>query len=120
MRTDWPLNEIYVRPFTAPASESSLNGGKWQVSRAGGTLPRWRADGKELLFTALDGSPMAVDITGGPTFQSGVPKRLFQQAANSSWDMTPDSKQFLVTRPVGGTAVSPITLVLNWEAGLKK
>src|SRR5262249_25279903 len=37
---DW---EIYVTTFPTAA-------GKWQVSRGGGTQPRWRADGKELFY----------------------------------------------------------------------
>jgi Tol biopolymer transport system component len=35
---DW---EIYVTTFPTAA-------GKWQVSRGGGTEPRWRGDGKEI------------------------------------------------------------------------
>ena len=38
--------EIYVAPFPGA-------GGKRQVSLAGGSFPRWRADGKELFY--LDG-----------------------------------------------------------------
>ena len=37
---DW---EIYVTSFPGAA-------GKWQVSRGGGTEPRWRGDGKEIFY----------------------------------------------------------------------
>ena len=33
--------------------------GKCQVSTNGGLYPRWRRDGKELFFNALDGKPVA-------------------------------------------------------------
>src|SRR5262249_14438402 len=63
--------ELYVRPFTPPGSESSATGGKWQVSKDGAAVanPKWRADGKEIIFRAPGGSPMAVDVIGsGPAF----------------------------------------------------
>jgi hypothetical protein len=34
------------------------------VSTAGGTLPRWRSDGKELFYIALDDWVTAVPILG--------------------------------------------------------
>src|ERR1039458_2627613 len=40
-------SEIFVSPF--PTFDS-----KWQVSRGGGEEPRWRGDGKELFYLALD------------------------------------------------------------------
>ena len=41
--------EVYVQPFPGP-------GGKWQISTAGGTEPRWRRDGRELFYLASDGA----------------------------------------------------------------
>src|SRR5204863_1140353 len=35
--------EVFVVPVSG-------TGGKWQVSTVGGTTPRWRADGRELLY----------------------------------------------------------------------
>lgn len=109
-------NEVYVRGF--PESAASR---KWPVSRAGGTNPRWRADGKELFFAALDGAVMSVDITPGSTFQSSTPKVLFKVPSGilPNWDVTPDGKRFLVM-VVQQSAQAPFTVVLNWQAGLKK
>ena len=71
--------------------------GKWQISRDGGSRPKWRADGKELIFRAPNGSPMAVDITTSPSFQAGIPKPLFTMPPNAgAWDVTADGKRFLV------------------------
>ncbi|HXP85897.1 MAG TPA: protein kinase [Bryobacteraceae bacterium] len=115
--------EVYVRPFIA--SGPSLGEGKWQVSKDGGTgTSRWRADGKELIFSALNGSPMAVDVSAnGAAFQPGVPKQLFAAPAGlaGGWDVTSDGKRFLMgIAPVQQTVDEPITVVLNWQAALKK
>jgi len=47
--------QVYVQALRA-------NGGHFQVSRNGGTQPRWRGDGKELFFVAPDGTMMASSI----------------------------------------------------------
>ena len=120
--------EVYVRPFTASGASGSsaapsLGEGKWQISKDGGGLAKWRADGKELIFRAPNGSPMAVDVTAtGVAFQAGVPKQLFAMPPNvGDWDVTADGKRFLAAvPPVQQTAQTPITVVLNWEAGLKR
>ena len=115
--------EVYVQPFTPPGSGSPPAVGKWQISRDGGARPKWRADGKELIFRAPNGSPMAVDITTSPAFQAGIPKPLFTMPTNvGPWDMTADGKRFLAATPLQAqqTTSTPITVVLDWEAGLKK
>jgi Tol biopolymer transport system component/predicted Ser/Thr protein kinase len=123
--------EVYVRPFLASGASGasgtsgapSLGEGKWQVSKDGGTLAKWRADGKELIFRAPNGSPMTVDVTAtGAAFQAGVPKQLFALPPNvGDWDMTADGKRFLAAvPPVQQTTVTPITVVLNWQAALQK
>ena len=37
--------EIYVRPFSGRGT-GGRTGGQWQVSTAGGIIPRWRSDGR--------------------------------------------------------------------------
>jgi hypothetical protein len=118
--------EVYVRPFNATGpSGPSLGDGKWQVSRDGsagvGAIPKWRSDGRELFFRDPTGSPMAVDVSAnGAAFQAGVPRRLFDVPGNQGWDMTGDGKRFLVVgSPLQG-GQTPITVVLNWQADLKK
>jgi serine/threonine protein kinase/Tol biopolymer transport system component len=117
--------EVYVRPFLAsgPTGAPSLGEGKWQVSKDGGTLAKWRADGKELIFRAPNGSPMAVDVTTtGGAFQAGVPKQPFVLPPNvGDWDVTADAKRFLAAVPPGRQATqTPITVMLNWQAALQK
>jgi hypothetical protein len=45
--------------------------------------PVWRADGKELIFSAPNGSPMAVDVSAnGVAFQPGVCETFVHDAAD--------------------------------------
>jgi hypothetical protein len=37
-----------------------------------------------------------------------------------SWDVAPDGKRFLFPVPAPGQDATPFTVVLNWQAGLKK
>jgi Tol biopolymer transport system component len=116
--------EIYVRPFIPSGSSGpSLGEGKWQISKDGGSSPRWRADGKEIIFRAFNGSPMAADVSGsGAAFQAGVPKQLFAAPSNlGDWDVTSDGKRFLMNIGLGQQgAEAPITVVLSWAADLKR
>lgn len=114
--------EIYVRPFIA--SGPTLGDGKWQISRDGGRAPKWTSDGKQLIYGTGSGA-FAVDVrVNGNAFEAGAPQRLFRvpTAGNIfSWDMTGDGKRFLIAAPVGtSTTQSPITVLMNWPALLKK
>ena len=110
-------DEIYVRPFPAPAG----GGGKWMVSQSGGREPRWRRDGKELYFLAPDGTAMASEVNGsGAAFQAGIPKPLFKVLDGGQWDVNADGTRFLVRVPGVGQEQAPFTVVLNWMALLKK
>jgi len=98
--------------------------GKWQASINGGGAPRWRRDGKELFFVSLDGKMMAADVTLGSAVSLGVPHELFRtpltNALGSQYDVTADGQRFLIATPPESTGDTPITVVLNWWAGLKK
>jgi serine/threonine protein kinase len=119
--------EIYVRPFP----EGS---GKWQVSTSGGTFPRWRHDGKEIYFLSAtsSGKMMAADIHAtSAAIQAGVPHALFDSAYLNfghsvnyhTYAVSADGQRFLITRPMNATgdlASTPITVVVNWTAALRK
>jgi len=110
--------EIYVTSFPSTA-------GKWQVSRGGGTEPRWRGDGKEIFYIAPSGMLMAVPVNGESIFATGTPAPLFQiqgRAPISStdvftYDVAKDGKRFLVNRYVKPEHVPPLTILLNTPAG---
>jgi len=97
-----------------------LADGKWQISRNGGTEPHWRADGEEIFFER-DGRLFAAAVkTNGSALEPGLPQELFTKP-NFGWDVTADGKRFLMAVPPAQQNSSvPITVVLNWQAALKK
>ncbi len=107
-------NEVYVQTFPE-------HGGKWQISTSGGDYAQWSRDGRELYFIGADRKLMAVEITGAGTgFKAGVPKPLFEVAAQRDFDVSKEGR-FLIQVPVDQTKKSvALTLVTNWQAGLKK
>jgi Tol biopolymer transport system component len=117
--------EIYVQPFVAPTSSGSARApsGKWQMSTAGGTWPRWRADGREIFYIALDGKLMAVPVQAREsTLEAGAPAVLFQtQIANpgssafkNQYDVSRDGR-FLINMSADEATTSTITIIQNWK-----
>jgi hypothetical protein len=95
------------------------------VSSAGGISPKWRGDGKELYFLSYDATLNAVDVAASATsITLGTPHALFNhtlQGANfGPYDVSRDGKQFLLNGSVSLEGESPLTLVTNWTAELKK
>ena len=119
--------QIYIQPFPGP-------GGRRQVTTAGGTQPRWSPDGKELFYLGLDGRLMAVPIAVGTDRQvePGAAVALFRAqlatgaSINSSGSGTRaqyavgSDGRFLVNMTLEAATATPITVVLNWDAALKK
>ena len=106
-------SEVYVVPADG-------QGGIRRVSASGGSLPRWRRDGKELFYLAVSDDLLAVPTktTGG--FEAGSPTVLF--TANpppDDYDVAPDGHRFLFQeRALEGDV--PLTVVVSWTAELKK
>ena len=109
--------EVYVAPFPGP-------GRKWQISAAGGSLPLWNRDGKEIFYQAADQKLMSVEVSADESgVQVGQAKALFQlppSGGGASYDVTPDGRKFLVKRGLASESESPLTVVVNWPAELKK
>lgn len=122
MSDETKRNEVYVQTFPNP-------GGKWQVSTNGGTQPVWSRDGKELFFTSVDQKMMAAEVKtgGGDKFEAGVPKALFDVrfsriigGGTGPWfDVTSDGR-FLIPTVIEQSGITPINVVVNWTAELKK
>jgi serine/threonine protein kinase/Tol biopolymer transport system component len=110
-------SEIFVTSFPGP-------GGKWQISREGGFLPRWRRDGKEIFY--LYGSQLiAADVNGrGSTFEVGAVRPLFDVrflvTGGYAYDVSADAQRFLMNVLSGQNSSAPLTLVMNWTADLKR
>jgi Tol biopolymer transport system component len=137
-KSEFDRDNPHISPDGRWIAYNSLESGRWevyiaafpsftekrQVSSNGGCQPLWRKDGKELFYRTLDGKVMAVEVKGGNTLQTGAPQLLFQTAGGvnpvqGEYSVTADGKRFLLQDPVG-QGVAPITVVLNWTAGLKR
>ena len=111
-------DEIYVQSFPKGGSEQI-------VSNGGGGGPHWRGDGKELFYHALDGKLMAAQVKGGASFEAGTPAPLFEFRAGGYlttpyYSVTRDGKRFLLSTIVETVPNAPLTMVVNWTAGVKK
>ena len=112
--------EIYAQPFPGP-------GGVTSVSTAGGTLPRWSNDGKELFYIALDDWMMAVPILGsdGQSMRLGAPARLFPSRMayrniehTFLYAVANDGQRFLVEQ-INERGTATLTVVRDWQAAKK-
>ena len=113
-------NEIFVQSF--PPGE-----GRWQVSNGGGTVSRWRRDGRELVYYDGNGRVWAVSMTPrGASLELGSPVKLFDaRFQNEYFAMSADGKRFYANMEVQQsgsrlTDAPPLTIVFNWAAGLKR
>jgi Tol biopolymer transport system component/tRNA A-37 threonylcarbamoyl transferase component Bud32 len=108
-------SQIYVQ--SVPAS-----GTKYQISASGGTVPKWRRDGKELFYMSADRKLMAVPMKLGATVEAGTPQALFPlpPTGNNIYAPLRDGQRFLVNVAAGGdaAAIQAITVVTNWERSL--
>jgi Tol biopolymer transport system component len=120
-------SEIYVQSFALNSAGTAVEaGGKWQISNGRGLYPRWRGDGRELYYRSLNGRLMAVEITTHPEFRPGKPQPLGiatggggLYSALAAWDCTADGRRFLAAAPTSKGPV-PYSVILNWQAALKK
>jgi Tol biopolymer transport system component len=104
--------EIYVRSFPAA-------GEKRRISAGGGSLPRWRRDGKEIFYVVSGRQVMSVEVKTASALEMGPPRRLFEvpMAATFYYDVTSDGLHFLAALSVGEEPSISLTLVRDWAAG---
>jgi eukaryotic-like serine/threonine-protein kinase len=115
--------EVYVRAFPD-------NGTKVQISNAGGTMPVWSRNGRELFYRTEDQRIMVANYTvKGGTFVADKPRVWFgKQLANigltANFDLAPDGKRFAVLMPAQSPepreTQSHVTLALNWFEELNR
>ncbi len=88
------------------------------MSNGGGNQPRWRRDGKELFYFAPDSTLTAASVmTAGAHSSLVFPKHY---SACRCWVASPDGRRFLIKSEADRVTASPVTIVLNWQAALKK
>jgi len=112
------LYEVYIQSFPS-------GGGKRQVSIGGGNYPRWRRDGRELFYYTGDGKLMAAQVSSGENFKMDAPVSLFEFRSGtiqefSPYAVTADGQRFLINTIVDTEPNAPLTVVVNWAAGVKK
>jgi Tol biopolymer transport system component len=111
--------EIYAQSFPEL-------GRKVIVSKGGGTLPRWRRDGRELYYVAPDDKLMAVPVEPGANISVGTPVALFDVGSYGRrnnryvYDVSADGQRVLLLRPLEDATTRPLTVVQNWTELLKK
>ncbi len=107
--------EVYVLSFPDGEHET-------RVSSAGGSLPRWRRDGREIFYVSANGMLTTVPVVvSGDRLTTGTPRALFPVRSRAarldaySYDVAPSGDQILVNRFVE-EVVPPVSLVINWPA----
>jgi eukaryotic-like serine/threonine-protein kinase len=110
--------EVYVQSF--PPGK-----GKWQVSRDGGRLARWRGDGKELVFVSGNGSFYASAVRErGAELEVAAPVKLFdidvsERAGGNYFALSSDGKRIALNL-AGRTGGRPLTVMVDWMSRLAR
>ena len=117
--------ECRVRRFpTGTGAVTVVSQGAWADPAMGNRIgtPRWRRDGRELVYAAAGGRTlMAVDVTPGDLPSFGTPRPRFRIPGGAAdLDATPDLDRFLVTIPLEEEGRSTATLILNWPRLVEK
>jgi Tol biopolymer transport system component len=109
-------SEIYVTSF--PEGK-----GKWRISSNGGAYPVWSGDSKEVFYRGLTDDILVCPVVPkGTELDVGTAQRLFhaaQPGTGISFDVTSDGKRLLVNHAEEAVQ-TPLQLVTNWPAELKK
>jgi hypothetical protein len=105
-------DEVYVERFPSRGSKTQVSNGFQGIEI------RWRADGGELFYVALDNRLMAVPMKDGRPM--GLPVSLFDLGANVPFAVSKDGQRFLITAPVTGSDAKTVEVVMNWTALLKR
>ena len=108
---DETSGQLYVTPF--PGS-----GARIAVSSKGGSDPRWRGDGQELFYVAVDLTIVSVQVresanefhvlSSQPLFRLQLPNNV------GFYDVTRDGKRFLVNTRTPKEQSEPLTILTNW------
>jgi serine/threonine protein kinase/Tol biopolymer transport system component len=115
--TESGREEVYVTHF--PSGE-----GRWQISQNGGTFPAWSSNSKQVWFLGTDSylQTAGVDTANGE-LQLEPLRSLFQvnftAPVGEPYDVAPDGQRMIFsTYPENSP--TPLVLVSNWTAELKK
>ncbi len=106
-------SQVFVTPYPHGRPE-------WKVSTAGGMLPVWAKNGRELFYRS--GSRiMTVPVTLGETFTSGTPEALFEapyyevDPGSPNYDVAPDGQRFIMVFPADTGGPPRLNVVQGWK-----
>jgi eukaryotic-like serine/threonine-protein kinase len=130
--TESGRSEVYVQSFPS-------TGTKYQLSTDGALFPRWRHDGKEILFmgVTLSGNGRIMSVTVQPSGEGlkfSAPQLLFDSryvnwahtetggGIYHTFAVSPDGQRFVVPvqRNGAGDAPAPLTVVMNWMSAVRR
>lgn len=102
-------DEIYVDTFPTASQRARLTLG-------GGSMPRWRGDGRELTFRRGREIHAVAVAPAGSTLEATATTRLFEATGDiRSYDVTRDGTRFLVNTPAAVTP-PPVQVIVNWTS----
>jgi DNA-binding winged helix-turn-helix (wHTH) protein/Tol biopolymer transport system component len=110
--------EVYVQRYPEL-------GEKHRVSRGGGGQPQWRMDQRELFYLSADRAVTAVAVDASEGMAFGAPQPLFRASVAGSpadardlYAAAADGSRFLLEGPGVEAADRPITVIVDWAAGV--
>lgn len=94
------------------------------IASGGGRYPQWRDDGREIVYSALDGRILAVPVAPeGGVLRFGAPTELFRTTPPTrdyrDWGMSPDGQRFAIVPSGVLEARNELRLVLDWPTKLQ-
>jgi hypothetical protein len=100
-------------------------GGSGRSQLQVGPAPAGGGMGRSLFYYAPDGKLMAAEVKSGANFGTGAPHALFEfRTANAiplaPYTVTTDGQRFLLNTLVDESGAAPLTVVVNWQAELKR
>jgi len=107
-------DEIHVRSFPD-------GGVVRRVSTRGGIAPRWRSDGRQIMFPDGGANIEAVDVTPGADLRIGVPRVLGRMPRGTfGGSPLPDFSRLLFTVAEARDDAGAYRVVLDWPAALAR
>ena len=109
--------EVYVTPFPGP-------GRRWQVSTASGAYPAWSSDGRQVVFSRMNGVLMSARVRAqGETFEVEGEDELFNiqppEVGGPYFSISSDAERFLIIPGTAQRADSLLHLLVNWRTALE-
>lgn len=114
--------QVFVKAYPGAA-------GEWQVSVDNGSYPKWRRDGKEILYYDYERNRiMVVEVQTRPSFHADSPRVLFnlppfqyimQTTPAVNFDVSPDGQKFAFVRLSGAVQAPSVSVVMNFPAEIR-